>query len=285
MNVTAIIVTHNSARVIGDCLRSLPMDAPITVVDNASTDDTLDCIHALRPDAAVHALHYNIGFGRANNLALEHVKTEYALLLNPDARLEGEALAQLCAALDAHPEAAASGPDLSTGSHTPDERRCREDPGTHDGIPDNPSGFRDMWSVPFLSGAAVLLRVEAVRGIGGFDPRIFLYFEDDDLCRRLRRAGHTLLSVSGARVVHLNRSSSPDTPRIIFRRGFHYGWSRIYMSRKYGGAWRGACTALAAMPYFLLRALAFGVTLQFRRALLDAAKLGGVLSNLGGLRA
>lgn len=281
MNVTTIIVTHNSAQVIGDCLRSLPADAPVMVVDNASTDDTLHCVSELRPDTTIIPLEKNIGFGRANNLALERMGTDYALLLNPDARLESDALVHLRAALDAHPEAAGAGGSLS--------RRERaggagvSPTGASQCLPPNlPPTGEGITRVPFLSGAALLLRVESVQEIGGFDPRIFLYFEDDDLCRRLRGVGHTLLSVSGARVVHLNRRSSPDTPRIIFRRGFHYGWSRIYMSRKYGGVLRGVCTALAAMPYFLLRAAAFGATLQFRRALLDAAKLGGVLASLGG---
>ena len=82
--VTAITVTHNGGLVIGALLDSLPPDLPLLVVDNASTDDTLEIVSMKRPDAFVLRNLIGHGYGSAASQGLKHVTTEFALLVNPD---------------------------------------------------------------------------------------------------------------------------------------------------------------------------------------------------------
>src|ERR1700760_2367020 len=107
-DVTAILVTYNSADVIGaalDCLKREARIGQVIVVDNASIDDT--CAVAARhcPDAVLIRSEKNLGFGAGNNLALERVKTAFALLVNPDALLREGALAALLEAACRYPDA------------------------------------------------------------------------------------------------------------------------------------------------------------------------------------
>jgi GT2 family glycosyltransferase len=83
-----------------------------------------------------------------------------------------------------------------------------------------------------------------MREVGFFDPWFFLYFEDDDLCLRVRRAGHAIMVAHAARVEHHTRQSSPSTARTVFRRTYCMTLSKLYITRKYFGNVRCAATAM-----------------------------------------
>lgn len=226
--VTVVVVTYESADVIGDCLRSVAehaSGATVAVVDNASADGTRAEVERLaeslrgRADIRLLASEANEGFSRANNRALSAVGTEFALVLNPDARVAPGALDALVACADRRPDAAVIGPRTTNADGTPQvsfgsdltlasERRQRalvsgvraRDPRALAEAERLASAERD---VDWVSGSAMLLRVAAARPLGFFDERYFLYEEDADLCLRLRRAGHRVVFTPAARVVHV----------------------------------------------------------------------------------
>jgi len=88
--------------------------------------------------------------------------------------------------------------------------------------------------VPSLSGAAMLIRTAAFRAVGGFDPAIFLYYEDDDLAFRLRRDQGPLMLVPAARALHGQGQSTPPSAALSRFKGYHWARSRIYVARKHG---------------------------------------------------
>lgn len=118
MSITAILVTHNSAGVIADALKSLRGSRieRCMVVDNASTDGTIAVAKAAWPEAEIIQNPVNCGFGRANNIALKRVQTEFVLLINPDARLGAASLQVLLAAAARYPDAAILAPQLADES-------------------------------------------------------------------------------------------------------------------------------------------------------------------------
>lgn len=218
--VTAVVVTYNAADVLAGCLDSIAQHAPqceTIVVDNASGDASVQIARG-RPRVRVIASADNEGFSKANNRALREIDTEFALVLNPDARLTATTLPELLAAADRSPRAAALGPlteyadgapqvsfgpDLSLAS----ERRQRWlVTGVKAGEPAAIARWRALAAaesaVDWVSGSCMLLRMEAARAVGFFDERYFLYEEDADLCLRLRQAGHEVRFVPTARVIH-----------------------------------------------------------------------------------
>jgi GT2 family glycosyltransferase len=243
--VTVVFVTYNSAHILPQALATLEPPAPrIIVVDNGSTDGTLDCVCRLQPQAERIALGRNLGFGRANNVALERVQTPFALLLNPDCRLAAGAVPALLAAAARYPDAAILAP------------RLYDAPGRL-GLCYRPSFFRaqpatlidpdgDVCS-EFLTGAAMLLRMDAMRQVGFFDPWFFLYCEDDDLCLRVRAAGHSLVLVHDASVLHGVKASSAPAPKLAFRRAYCRTASKIYALGKHVGPAACARNAVGAL--------------------------------------
>jgi len=127
----------------------------------------------------------------------------------------------------------------------------------------------------FLSGAVLLLRKPAFEAIGGFDPNIFMYFEDDDLSLRLRQAGHALVRVNAARARHIGGGSSGPSDAVLRFKQWHFAWSRLYIERKFNGA---AAAWRHGLPMLLKRAskaLLYSLAGKRQKALRDAALARG----------
>ncbi len=235
--ISAVIVNYEAREQLTETLHRLepfrPELAEVVVVDNASRDGSVERVRKVFPWCRLLALDHNPGFGTANNLAARECRGESLLLLNSDAWLTAGALAEMVAELDRHPGIGAVAPSL----YYPDGRRqfawapetgvwgeavqklrnrWESNPLAHRAPP------RWLWRVygpAWLTAAVLLVRRSAFEDVGGFDERFFLYFEDVDLCRRLRRAGWRLSLAPRARAFHIKGASQrPATGEIAYRR-------------------------------------------------------------------
>jgi GT2 family glycosyltransferase len=244
--VTAILVNYNTGGELALALRSIQSDCAhvpweAVVVDNASSDDSAAVVETF-PHATLIRNVANVGFGRAVNQAVTLAQAPLLLLINPDCRLTSGAVSALRSVLDAEPSCAVVGPRILD----PDggvQGSARGDPDMLTGLfgrtgalrgllPSLPVARRNVVAedavrtgasnvvVDWLSGACVLVRRDAFLAAGGFDERFFLYWEDADLCRRLRNRGFHIRYVPGATAVHqVGRSS--QTARRSSIRAFH----------------------------------------------------------------
>lgn len=231
--VTAIVVAHDSAAKLPACLSALARAGVQTiVVDNASDDHSASIAEA--HGARVMRNMKNEGFGRAMNIGMRAATTEFALLVNPDLVLDDGAIDLLLAATRSWPDAAIFAPRIVE----PDGRVFFSNQSLLATTLRNEKGAR--WvpegdcCTPFLSGACWLVRREIVLGLGGFDENIFLFYEDDDLCRRVSDAGHALVHVHGAIALHERGASAAPRQGRVFKARRHLAWSRAYISQKYG---------------------------------------------------
>ncbi|WP_133769595.1 glycosyltransferase family 2 protein [Enterovirga rhinocerotis] len=231
--IEAVVVAHDSAEVLPACLAALAREGvPAIVVDNASRDGTAKV--AERAGARVVRMARNEGYGRANNAGVAASGAAFVLIANPDLVLDEGAAAALLAAAAAYPDAALFAPRIVEE----DGRYFFQPRSLLSGFLTNPQGVpcfpEGDCCAPFLSGACLLVRREVFLAVGGFDPAIFLFYEDDDLCRRLSEAGHALVHVQAAVARHGRGKSSGPAPGRIFRSRWHQAWSRAYVSRKWG---------------------------------------------------
>jgi GT2 family glycosyltransferase len=278
--LTVVTVTWRSAETVAGFLAAIPPGIPVIVADNASPDDTVARARAARPGAMVLENERNLGFGAACNRGLDTVRTEFALLANPDSRLSAEAIAALVAAADAFPGHRLVAPLLldeagrpvrSWNAAQPRRPRLprRRDP---EPWPEGPT------CVEFASGACLLLRpAEGLR----FDEEFFLFYEDDDLCAR---AGGALL-VPAARVAHAGGRSSPPSLATTWRKARSMAWSRLRFAALHGGGPAAARQeGLGRLAHHAGKALGHALTMRPRRAASDLAGLAGTLAWLRGRR-
>lgn len=220
--VAVVVLNFNGADDTAACIESLAaLRSPpgaIHVVDNASEDDSAERIRQAFPFVNVSVNASNLGFGAGLNPILDTLLNrghDWIWLLNNDTRVEPGTLEALLAHARAHPDAGAVG-------------ACINDMDPPHALQTWGGGRVGMWRghsrhftapvpderVDYLTGASVLLRAAALRETGVFDPRYFLYWEDVDLCLRLRAAGWTLTVAPNAVVQHrLSSSTGEASPR------------------------------------------------------------------------
>jgi len=231
--ITAIVVAYDSAEVLPTCLDAVAREGvPAIVVDNASGDGSRDV--AERHGVRVIANARNEGYGRANNIGVAAAETPYVLIVNPDLELRPGAAAALLAAAGRYPDAGMLAPRIvePSGRVFLQPRSLLSPPHLNrSGAMVVPEGDACL---PFLSGACLMIRRELYRALGGFDSAIFLFYEDDDLCRRMRDAGHALVHVHEAEARHGRGRSTTPSPQRRFKARWHLAWSQRYIARKYG---------------------------------------------------
>ena len=279
--VSVVIVTHHSRAVIKDCLAEIGASAEVVIIDNASDDDTPDLARRARPDAIIRKNGVGVGYGAGANLGLMSVAREFALLANPDSRVDTTALTRLIEAADTYPDSALLAPTVldDAGLYEPAHDvalfgRHLQPPRDGEQPPEGPI------CADHLSGAVVLLRMDSYRSIGPFDEAIFLYYEDDDFCMRIRTAGFSSILVPQAVVNHSGGGSVRPSAAYRWEKYWHMAWSRLYLEQKYHGA--AACTAIALLSLLRFTAKTIGNALTLRRAKAwrDLARLFGTLGYL-----
>ena len=182
--LAVVTVTFNSSTVLPRMLETIPSDVPVTIVDNGSGDADEIAVIAKRFGSHLVCNKENLGFGRACNIGASNVNAELVFFLNPDAVIVDRAIEHLIRASRDYPHASAFGPAIKTGIGRPYFRRSSVIAPIKWRLP---RGWPDQdTEVPVLSGAALAVRKLDFDSVGGFDPKIFLYHEDDDLCLRLK---------------------------------------------------------------------------------------------------
>ena len=254
MKLTVVIVSYNVRYYLEQCILSVQrategIAREIYVVDNASADGTVDYIARRFGDAVtlVESQH-NLGFARANNIAIRQTASQYVLLLNPDTFVGEDAIRRVLEFMDEHPRAGGVGVMM----HNPDGTVARE---SRRGLPTPWVSLLKMmgrsrryymshlpWDEPapieVMSGAFCMLRREALDRVGLLDEDFFMYGEDIDLSYRILKGGYENWYVP-ARIVHYKGESTHKTSyryvhvfsqamAIFFRK--HYGHLSLFVT-------------------------------------------------------
>ena len=204
MKLSIVIVSYNVRTYLEQCLQSVQkaleeIDGEVFVVDNHSDDDSVAVLRASYPWVRLIENPENVGFARANNIAIRQSEAEYVLLLNPDTVVEEDTLRQSLAFMDAHPEAGGAGVMMhnADGTLAPESRRAIPTPWVSClkmlGFTKRYYMSHLPWDQPsqieVISGAFCLLRKKALDEIGLLDETFFMYGEDIDLSYRLLKGG------------------------------------------------------------------------------------------------
>lgn len=249
VTVSASVVTHNSAVVIEQLLDSLythtrGVELQVYVVDNASTDDTLDRVRASFPQAVLLPQTDNRGFGHGHNCVIPLLSSDYHLIINPDITFDHDVLKELCAFMEQHRDVVLTTPQIRfpDGRIQAVPRRAPKWRYALGGRLEKLGGPFRRWrtrytlrdcplteyiDLTFCTGCFMLIRTEAFRAVGGFDEAYFLYCEDADLSRRLQPYGR-LLCLPSVTVQHAwERGSSKSW--FLFRTHMRSLW--IYFEK------------------------------------------------------
>ncbi len=226
--VDVVIVNHNTREYLRDCLKSISqaMFAQVIVVDNASSDGSAEMVKLEFPSIELITNEVNIGYGPAANQAIAVGSAKYILLLNSDVLLDASAAIDLCDYMECHPRVAILGPQLvrrdGITQHT-----CFPFPNIvemffdisnlaylYGSIPYLKNLYIRTWSqdqsreVPWVLGAAMMMRREAYQQVHGFDESFYMYYEEVDLSFRLGEKAWKTHFTPAVRAIHIGGAST-----------------------------------------------------------------------------
>jgi len=221
----------------------------VIVVDNASTDGSVEMVREEFSDVHLIANAQNRGFPAANNQGVAVAQGRYVLLLNPDTEVLGDALATMVAFADAHPDVGVLGPQLLDPDGSVQSSRRR--------FPTLLTAFfESTWLQPYaprrlleryyaldrsddatqdvdwVKGAALMARREAIEQVGPMDEGFFMYSEELDWCRRFREAGWRVVYLPSARIIHHEGKSSEQ---VVAAKHIYFQSSKVRYFRQVHG--------------------------------------------------
>jgi len=229
--VYSVIVSWNGAQWICgalDSLRESGYPVRVVVVDNASTDETVEIVSKAYPEVELLQMKENIGFGRANNRGISYALSggaDYVLLLNQDAKVESSMIGQLVNHLEINPDFGIISPlHLDYDGQGIDSEFLQY-------INSNVCLMSDvyfarlaeLYEIPFAPAAIWLLTRQLFEQVGGFDPLFFMYGEDNDLCNRTRFHGFKIGIAPRAVGYHWHRLAHDKLVTVGKKAALYYG--------------------------------------------------------------
>lgn len=248
--ISTIIVNYNAGELLRSCVDSLlncPLEIEIIIVDNASTDDSLESLSGL-PYVQIIKNPVNVGFASACNRGARVASAQFLLFLNPDCTFKPGALTRLLNAMGVDERVGMVGGLLTNldGTEQAGGRRAVPTPWRSFVRAFGLARFADRWpslfydfhlhkqplpdhdiEVEAISGACMMLKREALQDVGGWDEGYFLHCEDLDLCMRFRQHGWQILFVPSAQISHALGGCSRSRP-VFVEWHKHKGMIRFY---------------------------------------------------------
>ena len=225
-NLTFVIVTYKSEGVIIDCIKSLPKDSNIIIIENSNNPKLKQDLEGKFLNLTVF-LEKNIGMGPANNKGIKICKTDFAFVINPDVRFENDSIKKLIE-FSKHKNDYAILAPISNQIEYPNY------------IIKNKSIVNDKLDyldVDTVDGFAMLINKKKFKDNLYFDENFFLYLENDDLCLRKKNEGEKVYVLKTAMINHLGGKSSSSIYKneIEYSRHWHWMWSKFYFNKKHYG--------------------------------------------------
>ncbi len=232
-SISVMIVYMNDQKMFRQTLRNIrriasPLCREIIVIDNNPKDGVVHLLKREFPEVRYVPMERNVGFGAGMNAGAKLASSDYLLVFNPDLNPEETSFEKLLEFLEQHPQAGIAAPQLRNGDGSVQFSVCRDPSPIIPLLRRTPLG-KTTWGkrvisnfqmhnldrskpsmVDWAQGSSLLIARKFFEELGGFDEGFFMYYEDADLCRRVRASGKEVWYVPEARMIHYHRRASAD---------------------------------------------------------------------------
>jgi N-acetylglucosaminyl-diphospho-decaprenol L-rhamnosyltransferase len=290
---TIFIVTYYSHNKIKRCLDSLSRNYKTIVFDNAGELNNKKEIEKNYPNVKYIVSKRNLGIPRAYNFGLNFINTEYMFTTQPDVILKNNCLDYLIEAAIKYPEAGILSPTIyHDGKYILDGdfKSLSIDKYKKNIVFNNNFFNKNIYNkipegdfcVEGVTGTAMLIKRSFLKNVGGWDKKIFSYWEDMDICARLRFNNNAVIKVSKARLDHSAFSSHDKTihKKMDYFRNWHYMWSSYYIRKKHKQYKSALFFALSSVVLHLLKIIIYCILVKKNKVVTSKAKLMGLLNSI-----
>ena len=250
-NLSIVIVTLKSEKVIHQCIKSLNQNIPIIVVEHSDNKKLKEDLEKKYNNLKCILAKSNLGMGSGNNIGLKAANTDYVLLLNPDVLLEDNTIEELFLASQ----------NLANFSMLAPLEKNFNNYGFLNKKKSNKNLEDAPFEVDFIDGFAMLINKKKFKEIDYFDENFFMYLENNDLCKRSRDKGDLIYIVPKSKINHLAAKAVDKKyeDEVEFSRNWHWIWSKFYFNKKHYGFFKAFyesfpryCSSLIKFLFYLL---------------------------------
>ena len=265
-DLTVIITSFHSRDKIFSCIESIEKSIKIIVIENSNDEKLKEEIHSKYQNVECILSKENLGYGAGNNLGLSMVETSYALILNPDVTLNNDAINKFFLSINNLGDFGIIAPisqnEKYNNFNINEETEIKE--------VDNVKGF------------AMFLKMRNLKKINFFDDNFFLYFEEIDLCRRLKKNNSKIFIDPTIKVSHIGGTShnSEIEKPMELSRNWHWMWSTFYFHKKHYGYLTAMIKILPKLSSSLIKFIIFLITFQKYKSEIYKHRLSGIINSV-----
>jgi len=272
-DLTVIITTFKSEDKIENCLNSIDSNVKIIVVENSNNKKFQNYIENRYKNAECILTKENLGYGRANNIALKKVKTRYAIILNPDTVLLKNCISNLLIlAKNLKNKFSIIAPSVNGNVKNYGLFEDKK-------IKKQTVKRATYFSVDYVKGFAMFLNIQKIKTVGYFDENFFMYLEEIDLCKRLKKINENILVSSDAKSKHRGAKSSNIGFEFEINRNWHWMWSKMYFASKYNGFFVARVALIPELIKLIVKTLLYFIFFNKKKLLIANARLCGLLAS------
>ena len=266
-DLTIIIVAFKSEEKIEDCLNSIDPNIKIIIVDNSNSLILKKKIEHKFKNVEYILSEVNLGYGKANNLALKKVRTRYSLILNPDTILDKNAVKIFFNFIEKNIDFAILGPNQSEKIEN---------------VKDNDLNNLSLHEVDDIKGYCMFLNMKKFSEIGFFDENFFLYLEEIDLCKRAKKNKQKIYVHPMIKVFHHGGKSvdSIYLNQVEIFRNWHWMWSLFYFNKKHFNFFYALFTVLPKIFNSILKIIYYSFIYNFIKRKIYISRLSGLYNSI-----
>jgi len=264
-NITFVIVSFKSGHIIEQCIKSINSNIKIIVVENSDNIHIKNYLENKFSNVEVIIAKENLGYGKGNNLGISKVNTQYVFILNPDAILAENCLAELYKAHSIlKDDFSILAPNYSNnyGFFSDQNNHLK----------------KEIMEVDYVKGFAILINLKNVTFDKIFDENFFLFLEEIDLCKRIKNNGGKIFVIQKSKVQHLEKQASGDSLNVELCRNWHWMWSLFYYNYKHYGFFKAYKVTIPKLFSSIVKLVVALILFNKKKFLIHYFRLSGLFN-------
>ena len=263
--ITIVITSYKSEEKIIKCLKSINNQCKIIIIENSKDLSFKEKIEKAFINTSCLVAGENLGYAKGNNLGISKVETKYALILNPDAELEINTLNNFFNTTKKIKDFAIIGPAIQ------DQKNSEKK-------------IETLTEVDSVKGFAMFLNLEQFKDVGFFDDNFFIYLEEIDLCKRLKKKKKKIYLDPNILINHQGGSSHEEqfNFEIELSRNWHWMWSTFYFTKKHNGFFLALMNSSGKLISAFIKYIFYSLILKNSKKLIYKHRLSGLFNSIIG---
>jgi len=266
--ITIVINTFNSEDQIYQCLKSIDSKVRTIIIENSNNLSFKKEIENKYSNVNCYLAGSNLGYARGNNLGLSKVQTDYSLILNPDTTLQKDALDRLLITAENYIDFSIIGPAKQNEYSQLDLNKDED----------------EVFQVDSLKGFAMFLNMKHFKEIGFFDENFFIYLEEIDLCKRLKKENKKIYLDKKVIIKHIGGSSHNKNINFEMElsRNWHWMWSTFYFNKKHFGYFNSLLKVSGKFFSAMIKSIFYTLTFNKVKGKIYYQRISGLFNSIIG---